>query len=94
MDAERTQLAPERRAMLARKGQLLYGKYCGTKGHGICAENFALYHLRLGEVDVVRDQLAFLEDQLARLRTDDPDGLLPMTQRLVCRISQHLANEA
>ena len=42
MASDGSGLAPERRAMLANKGRRLYGKYCGTRGRGICAESFAV----------------------------------------------------
>ncbi len=94
MSQVRFELAPERRELLARKGQILYGKYCGTKGRGICAESFAIHQLWLGNVEVVEDLLAFLDDQLRTLRADDPDGRLAMTEELVERVRGHLANEA
>jgi hypothetical protein len=61
-------VSTERRAFLARKGQLLYGKYCGTDGHGICAESFAEYHIWRGEFVVACDFLAFLAVQAETLR--------------------------
>ena len=76
----------KRRAMLALKGRLLYGKYCGTKGRGICAESFALYHLGRGEAAVVDDLLTFLDAEVAALRQADPQGRLEMTEALVDRI--------
>ena len=83
-------LSPERRAQLSRKGQILYGKFCGERG--TCAEGFALHQLRLGNIVVVEDLLRFLEDQLVALGADDPDGLLPMTEALAARIREHLAS--
>jgi hypothetical protein len=83
--------AESRRAWLALKGRLLYGKYCGTQGEGICAENFALYHLRKGECESVRDFLTFLDEQIATQTQHDPDNRLAMTQRLAERIRRHLA---
>ncbi|MGP0068586.1 MAG: hypothetical protein ACLQGP_33925 [Isosphaeraceae bacterium] len=87
-------LSPEQRARLARKGQLLYGKSCGTGGRGTCAESFAIHQRRLGHVVVVRDLLAFLSCRIEALRADDPDGLLPMTESLAGEIRKHLENEA
>ncbi len=84
----------ERRAFLAMKGQLLYGKYCGTRGEGICAENFALYHLRRGERIVVEDFLAFLETQAAALRAAGPSARQMITERLLARLRQHMAAPA
>ena len=52
MNEVRTELSPERRALLARKGEILYGKFCGTRGQGICAESFAVYQLRIGNPEV------------------------------------------
>jgi len=89
----KTELTPERRAWLTIKGQLLYGKYCGTQGQGICAESFALYHLRRGESEVVVDFLAFLEQEIARLVRADPEQRLAMTKQLMTRVQRHLNNE-
>jgi hypothetical protein len=94
MSPARTELSPERRALLARKGQVLYGKSCGTPGRGACALSFALHQLRLGHLDVVRDLLQFLESQLGMLRVHDPDLLMPMTEALVTRIRGELENES
>jgi hypothetical protein len=91
MDPSQVVLSPERRAFLALKGRLLYGKYCGTQGKGICAESFAVNHLQRGEAEVVVEFLAFLEGQLAGLRMADPGHRLAMTERLVARIRRHLA---
>ena len=77
------QVSPERRAFLARKGQRLYGKYCGTDGRGICAESFAEYHVWRGELVVVHDFLAFLDMQLDAVQDTER---LHMTVRLVERI--------
>ena len=82
-----TPLSPERRAFLAEKGRTLYGKYCGTKGRGICCESFAQYHFERGEDDAVRDLLLFLRAQLDRLMADDPRGEFEMTRNLIARIT-------
>ena len=58
----------ERRAFLAQKGKILYTKYCGTQGHGICSESFAEYHIWRGEYVVAQDFLIYLESQLTDLR--------------------------
>ncbi len=87
-------LSAERRGLLARKGQLLYGKSCGTGRRGNCAESFALYQLRLGHVEVVRDLIEFLDGRLDALRADDPEGKLPMTESLAEAIRRHLEDEA
>ncbi len=94
MNHRESELSPERRARLARKGQILYGKSCGPGGRGTCAESFARYQLRLGNIGVVRDLLQFLDRRLVALRADDPEGQLPMTESLATRIRQHLENEA
>ena len=86
-------LTPERRGQLARKGQVLYGKSCGSPGRGTCAESFALKQLRLGNRDVVHDFLQFLEGQLGVLRAHDPGKLMPMTEALITRIRGQLENE-
>ncbi|MFI5461318.1 MAG: hypothetical protein ACHRXM_38440 [Isosphaerales bacterium] len=93
MSPAQSELSLERRALLARKGRILYGKSCGTPGRGSCAESFALHQLRLGNLDVVRDLLQFLEGQLGSLRAHDPDDLMPMTEALVTRIRGQLENE-
>jgi hypothetical protein len=94
MSRVQSELSAERRALLARKGQILYGKSCGANGRGTCAESFALYQLRLGHVAVVRDLLEFLNGRLDALRVDDPDGLLPMTESLADEIRRHLESLA
>jgi hypothetical protein len=83
----------ERRARLIVKGHILYGKYCGTGGRGICAENFALHHIRLGEPTVARDLLVYLAGRIEALRVADPDGRLAMTEALADRIRGHLEPE-
>jgi hypothetical protein len=86
-------LSPEQRARMAHKGRLLYGKFCGTGGRGICAESFALYHLWRGEPEVALDLLSFLEAEIEALRADDPSGRLAMTQELAGRLRHHLEHE-
>ena len=86
-------LLPEERARLARKGEILYSKSCGTSGRGTCAESFAVHQLRQGRAEVARDLLRFLERRIALLRQHDPDGLLPMTEILAARIQRHLEDE-
>ncbi len=86
-------IPPERRARLILKGQILYGKSCGTGGRGICAESFALHHVRLGEPTVARDLLDFLDRRVAALQVDDPDGRLAMTRDLADRVRGHLEAE-
>ncbi len=87
------ELSPEVRARLARKGRILYGKFCGTSGKGICAESFALHHIWRGEGQVARDLLAFLETEVAALRDHDPHGRLPSANELAARIQRHLEGE-
>ncbi len=87
-------LSPEARARLALKGRILYGKFCGTDGKGICAESFALYHIWRGENVVARDLLAFLETEVTALRDHDPHGRLPLAKELAARIQLHLEAEA
>ena len=89
-----SELSPERRALLARKGQILYGKSCGTQGRGTCAESFATYQLRAGNPEVVVDLLAFLDSRITELRDHDPDGRLAMTETLAARIRCHPDEEA
>ena len=73
----------------SRKGEVLYAKSCGTAGRGGCAEGFAIHQLRIGNEEVVRDFLRFLEGRLADLERDDPEGLRGMTEGLIARIRGH-----
>jgi hypothetical protein len=87
-----------RREFLARKGKILYGKFCGTDGRGICAESFAEYHLWLGEVVIVRDFLVFLHEQRELLQEapgDNPELQikLELTVDLIERIEAHLGEK-
>jgi hypothetical protein len=86
-------LPVELRARLAIKGKLLYGKFCGTGGRGICADSFALYHLWRGEPEVALDLLAFLEAEIQTLRIEDPNGRLALTEDLASRLERHLEHE-
>jgi hypothetical protein len=92
-------VSPERRAFLAQKGRLLYGKYCGTSGQGICSESFAEYHIWRGELVVVRDFLVFLKTQIESLRQNRETDLnaadqLDITQGLAERIEALLEQKA
>ena len=87
------ELSPEARSRLAQKGRILYAKSCGTGGKGICAESFALHHIRRGEGEVARDLLAFLETEVTALRDHDPDGRLPLAVELAARIRCNLEAE-
>jgi hypothetical protein len=89
-----SELSSEERARLARKGEILYGKSCGTRGGGTCAESFVAHHLRLGRVEVARDLLRFLDARIAALRREDADGLLTMTEALAARIRRQLGDDA
>jgi len=86
-------ISPEQRARLAEKGRLLYGKFCGTDGRGICAESFAMFHIWRGEAEIARDLLAFLEDKSASLRDHDPDGRFALTEELTEKIRRALEAE-
>jgi len=88
------ELTPELRARLALKGRILYGKFCGTGGRGICAESFALYHIWRGEAEVARDLLAFLDAQVVALKEHDPHGKLALTEELARRVTGHLEDDA
>jgi hypothetical protein len=91
---EEIAVAPERRALLACKGQRLYAKYCGTNGKGICAESFAEYHIWRGEWIVARDLLVFLHIQVEMLHAaPDRQPQLAMTERLIARITALLGDE-
>jgi hypothetical protein len=94
MDHVPSELSPEERARLARKGEILYGKSCGRHGRSDCAESFAVHQLRLGRVEVARDLLRFLDVRINALRTADPDKLLPATEALAARIRKHLGDRS
>ena len=94
MDPVPSELSPRERDRLARKGELLYGKSCGTGGRGACAESFAVHQLRLGRVEVVDDLLRFLGVRINALRAADPDGLLPETEAMAARIRRHLGDRS
>ena len=83
-------LTPEERTRLARKGEILYGKSCGPGGRGDCAGSFAEHQLRLGHVAVVHDLLRFLDAKIDSLRSADPEGRLPTTEALAERIRRRL----
>ena len=92
---EEVVVTEERRAFLAQKGKILYAKYCGTRGHGICSESFAEYHIWRGEYVVARDFLIYLEAQLTSLREEAQIDVqaafqLTITQGLVDRIKSLL----
>jgi hypothetical protein len=89
-----SELSPEERRRLARKGEILYGKSCGADGRGTCAESFALHQLRLGRAEVARDLLRFLDGRIAALRSDDPSELLPATEALAACIRRRLDDAA
>jgi hypothetical protein len=83
-------LTPERRAMLAMKARLLYGKFCGTGGRGICAESFAVFHIGRGETVVAEDLLTYLAAVVAELELNDPQNRLAATRGLAERVRKHL----
>jgi hypothetical protein len=87
-------ISAEDRARLARKGEILYGKFCGTGGRGICAEFFALHQTKLGNIEVVRDLLRFLDARIDALRARDDDDRLAITEALAARIRRNLEDEA
>ena len=93
MESSVSTVSSSDRARLALKGKILYGKYCGTGGQGICAESFALYHLWQGNAEVAIDLLSFLETEIESLKQSDPAGRLPMTEQLAARLRGHLENE-
>ncbi len=94
MEHGETPLTAERRARLASKGRLLYSKFCGTGGRGVCAESFALYHIWRGEPIVAEDLLAFLDERIEGLRVDDPNGRLELTRALRDRLRLRLLDES
>jgi hypothetical protein len=93
MDPAESRRSTPRRARLAEKGRILYGKSCGTKGKRTCVEGFALYHIRRGESEIARDLLGFLETTRDALRSSDPEGQLAGTDELVVRIRQYLDSD-
>jgi hypothetical protein len=82
-----------RRARLAERGRILYGKSCAPKGKRTCVESFALYHIGRGEAEIARDLLGFLETESEALRSYDPDGQLARTDELAARIRQYLISD-
>ena len=94
MDRPDAPLTPDRRDRLAAKGRLLYFKFCGTDGRGVCAEGFALYHIWRGEAGVAEDLLAFLDARVEALRARDPDGRLALTEELAARVRRRLREES
>ena len=44
----------------------------------------------MGNVEVIRDYLDFLEGRLAALESDDPDGMRAITEGLIARIREAL----
>ncbi len=73
----------------SRKGTLLYAKSCGARGRVACAEGFAIHQLQIGNEEVARDFLRFLEDQLAELERGDREDLRGLTEGLIARICGH-----
>lgn len=94
MDPAKSGNSTPRRARLAEKGRILYGKSCGRKGNTTCVESFALYHIGRGEAEIARDLLAFLESKRDSLRSSDPEGQLARTDLLAVRIRQYLNSDA
>lgn len=81
------EVSEERRAQMAVKGRRLYAKYCGLHGEGICAESFAEYHIRRGELVVARDFLSYLDTVITDLEAQPvTPPTLVMTRRLSQRI--------
>jgi hypothetical protein len=91
MTTDADALTTARREALAVKGRLLYGKFCGTGGRGICAESFAVYHISRGEVTVAEDLIAFLEATATDLAAEDPHNRVAATRGLAERIRGHVA---
>ena len=93
MDKVDLEVSPEQRARLVQKGKLLFEKFCGTNGRGICAESFALYHIWKGEGQVARDFLAYLDATIGSLQSSDPDDRLARAEDLATRIRSHIEKE-
>ena len=94
MDRRTRRAVTGRTHRLARKGEILYGKSCGTGGRGTCTESFAVHQLRLGHVEVARDLLRFLRRPDRRAS----DGRIPTDscrrpRRWPHRIRRHLEDE-
>lgn len=87
---EEVEVSEERRQQLAHKGTLLYAKYCGLDGCGICAESFAEYHIARGELIIARDYVKYLSDQLETLSEEERARQREITERLIERIRNHL----
>lgn len=83
-------LTDERRALLAEKGERLYGKYCGLEGKSDCADSFAEYHALRGEYEVVSDFLDFLRNVIS---TETDPQKIAMTDQLIARIEALLGDK-
>jgi hypothetical protein len=87
-------ISPERRRMLAIKGQRLYHKDCRTDGTAICALSFVGHHIGRGESVVVEDFLAFLREQVEFLsqqpESTDTRHRLKLTMKLIERVEEQL----
>lgn len=89
----RGRVTQDRFVLLMTKGRRLYERACGAAESGDCALNFAVYHQRIGEREVVVRFRQFLIEQAGILRQSDPEGRLPMTESLIRRIGQTLESE-
>ena len=94
MNSVDVNLPLELRARLARKGKILFEKFCGTNGRGICAESFALYHIWRGEGQVARDFLTYLDARIESLKLSDPDDRIEHARELASRIRDHIEHES
>jgi hypothetical protein len=90
---DEVEISAERRVALARKGQALYGKYCGLHGKGICAESFAEYHAWRGEYCVVRDFLDFLYSHAEMLKAVADIERHEITEQLIQRLEMLLGEK-
>jgi Arc/MetJ-type ribon-helix-helix transcriptional regulator len=72
---------------------LLYAKYCGLDGCGICAESFAEYHIARGEYAIARDYIQYLIRELDTLSAPEQIRQREITEQLIERIKDHLGEE-
>lgn len=89
-----SELTPERRSALARKGELLYARQCAKPGGSTCAEEFVVHELRLGHDEVARDFLEFLRGQLRAADQLGDQELQAKTAALISCIEMRLVDRS
>jgi hypothetical protein len=87
-----TDLTPERRTALARKGEWLYARQCAKAGGVSCIEGFVEHQIRLGRIGVVSDLLELLRGRLNAPQTAEDGDLRAKTKALIDRLETRLAD--